>query len=95
MTQNKNSKNTDWGKIIIIIVIIIALISFYNNWRENKVDNIMNDKNYREEMNINTREEAEDNLDDMIDSQNWFEKFKWTKNENYFYAITLLSININ
>jgi uncharacterized membrane protein YidH (DUF202 family) len=70
MTQNKNSKNTDWGKIIIIIVIIIALISFYNNWRENKVDNIMNDKNYREEMNINTREEAEDNLDDMIDSQN-------------------------
>lgn len=65
-----NSKNTDWGKIIIIIIVIIAIISIYNNWRDNKVDNIMRDKDYREEMDINTREEAEENLDDMIDSQN-------------------------
>lgn len=68
--QNQNSKTTDWGKIIITIVVIIALISLYNNWRKNKVDTIMNDQDYREEMNINTREEAEENLDDMIDSQN-------------------------
>lgn len=59
MTENKN-KETDWGKILLIIAVLIALWKFMEYRKQNMVDNIMSDPEAMEELGVETREEAEE-----------------------------------
>ena len=70
MANINENKSTDWGKLFIIVIIIIAIFSIYNNWKSKMVDDVMKDTKYRKDMNIENREDAEQNVDDMLDSQN-------------------------
>lgn len=59
MKENKN-KETDWGKILLIIALLIALWKFMEYRKQNMVDNIMSDPEAMEELGVETREEAEE-----------------------------------
>jgi cell division protein FtsL len=70
MANNNETKSTDWGKLFIIAIIIIAIFSIYNNWKNKMVDDVMKDTEYRKDMNIENREDAEQNVDDYLSSPN-------------------------
>lgn len=59
MTENKN-KEIDWGKILLIIAVLIALWKFMEYRKQNMVDDIMSDPETMEELGVDTREEAEE-----------------------------------
>lgn len=62
MTNDK--KETDWGKILLIIAVILALWGFMEYRKQRMVDDIMSDPEAMEELDIETREDAEDWVDE-------------------------------
>ncbi|MHA3047143.1 hypothetical protein JSO59_007230 [Riemerella anatipestifer] len=70
MANYNKTKGTDWGGVFIITIIIIAIFSIYNNWKNKMVNGIMRDTEYRKNMNIENREDAEQIVDDYLSSPN-------------------------
>ncbi|HAV02474.1 MAG TPA: hypothetical protein DCW95_04645 [Chryseobacterium sp.] len=61
---NNNNEKTDWDKILMIAVVIAIISGISKTCQSNMVDKVMDDSEFREKMNIDNREEAEQFVDD-------------------------------